>query len=143
MCRIMSLVLTAMLRSGVRFPKALLIARAGLDGLELPESEPCLIEDLVDIGQERRPVHATVRNTRTVAFGGLGQCNRWASAHQVAHAADGVADGPTTGGLVAAANADGGDDAATPPALERPWPSPERTADEPLFPFDAEPPECH
>jgi hypothetical protein len=38
-------------------------------------------------------------------------------------------------------NADGGVEAPTPPALERPWPSPERTAVEPLFPFDAEPPE--
>jgi hypothetical protein len=41
------------------------------------------------------------------------------------------------------ANADGGVDAPTPPALERPWPSPEGTAAEPLFPFDAEPPERH
>jgi hypothetical protein len=41
------------------------------------------------------------------------------------------------------ANAFGGVDAPTPPALERPWPSPERTADETLFPFHAEPPEWH
>jgi hypothetical protein len=143
MCRIMSLVLTAMVGGGVRFPKALLTAWAGLDVLELPESEPCFIEDLVDISQERRPVHATLRKPRTVALGGLGQCKRWASAHQLAQAADGVADGAAAGGLVAAAEADGGVDAPTPRALVRPWPSPERTTDEPLFPFDAEPPEWH
>jgi hypothetical protein len=141
MCRLLALVLVAKLRSGVRFPKALLVAWAGLDVLELPESEPCFIEDLVDIGQERRPLHATLRNARSIAFGGLGQCKRWASARQVAHAADGLVDGPTADALFAAPNADGLFDAPTPPALERPWPSHARTADEPLFPFHPKPPE--
>jgi hypothetical protein len=121
-CRILSLILTAMLRSGVRSPKALLIAWAGLGWvLELPESEPCFIEDLVDISQVRPPVHATLRNTRTVGLGGPGQSQRWASAHQVAHAADGMVDGPIADGLAAAPNADGLVDAPTPPALDRPW----------------------
>jgi hypothetical protein len=106
--RLMSVVLTAMLRSGVRFPKALLTAWARLDVMELPSPQPCFIEDLVGIARERRPVHATVRNTRTVAFGGLGQCKRRASAHQIAHAADGVADGPTADGLVTAPSPEGG-----------------------------------
>jgi hypothetical protein len=79
-------------------------------------------------------VHATLRNTRTIAFGGLEQCKRWASAQEVAHAADGLFDGPTADGQVAAPNADGLVDAPTPPVLERPWPSGERSADEPLFP---------
>jgi hypothetical protein len=105
---------------------------AGLDVPGMPESEPCVIEDLADIGREPRPVHATLRNTRTVAFGGLGQCQRWASAHEVAHAADGSVDGPTADGLVAATHADGLVDVPTPPALERPWPSRERPADESL-----------
>jgi hypothetical protein len=41
-----------MLCSGVRFPKALLTAGAGMDVLELPESERCFIEDLVNISLE-------------------------------------------------------------------------------------------
>jgi hypothetical protein len=80
-------------------------AWAGLDVLGLPESEPCVIEDLVDISQERRPVHATLRSTRIVAFGRLGQCKGWASTHEVADGADGLVDGPTAAGLVAAAYA--------------------------------------
>jgi hypothetical protein len=74
--------------------------------------------------------HATLPNTGTVAFGGLGQCKRWASAHRVSQAAHGLVD------------------AATPPGLGSLWigspwigSPPSDPREEALFPFADEPPE--
>jgi hypothetical protein len=74
---------------------ACLEAWDGLDVFVLPDSEPYFIEHLVTISKERRLAHATLRNTRTVALGGLRQYMRWASGHQVAHAADGLLGAPS------------------------------------------------
>jgi hypothetical protein len=96
MCRVLSLALTAMVLSDVHFPAACLEAWARLDVLVLPDSRPCFIEHLVTISL---PAYATLRNTRTVAFGGLGQCKRWAGAHRIARAANGLLDAPSPPGL--------------------------------------------
>jgi hypothetical protein len=75
MCGVLSLALTAMVGSDVHFPAAWLEAWARLDLLVLPDSKPCFIQHLVlvPISKERRLAHATLRNTRTVAFDGHGQ----------------------------------------------------------------------
>ena len=70
MSHILSLVLTAMVRSRVQFPDAFLEAWAGLGVVAQPDGTPCFIEDLVDIGRVHRPATATLRNTRLVATGG-------------------------------------------------------------------------
>jgi hypothetical protein len=123
MCRVLSLALTATVRSDVHFPVACLEAWAGLDVPVFPDSEPCFVEHLVTISEERRPAHATLRNTRTIALGGLRQYRRWASAHQVAHAAVGLLGAPS------------------PPALAPLWAPPAAAAGEALFPFDVSPAE--
>jgi hypothetical protein len=102
----------------MHFPAACLEAWARLDVLVLPDSIPCFIQYLVSIGKERRPAHAILRSTRTVAFGGLRRCKRWASAYQVAHAADGLLEAPS------------------PPALDPLWVPSAAAAGEALFPYD-------
>jgi hypothetical protein len=78
--------------------------------------------------QEQQPLaHATLRNTRTVALGGLRQYRRWASGHQVAHAADGLLGAPSPPALVQ--------------GLDPLWVPPAAAAGEALFPFDVAPPE--
>jgi hypothetical protein len=144
MCRIMSLVLTAMLRSGVPFPRALLIAWAGLDVLELPEPESCFIEDLVDTSQSVglcMPLSATPALLRSAGLGS-------ARGERVPSKSPSQLMAWPMGRLRAAwllppMRTEGWMPPLRPPALVRPWPSAERTADEPLFPFDAEPPQWH
>jgi hypothetical protein len=56
---------------------------------------PCFIEDLVVLSRDGRPATATLRNTRLVATGRLGQVKQWAIAHHVAHEADAAMEAPT------------------------------------------------
>ena len=122
MSHVLSLVLTAMSRSRVHFPDAFLEAWAGLGVVAQSDGVPCFIEDLVDIGRVHQPATATLRNTRLVATGGLGQVKQWATAHQVAHAADGV------------------DGAPTPPSPEPFWTIPPGRGAGSMIPFDTDPP---
>jgi hypothetical protein len=55
----------------------------------------CFIEDMVVLSRDRRPATSTLRRTGLVATGGLGQLKQWATAHQVANAADAGVEAPT------------------------------------------------
>jgi hypothetical protein len=96
---VLSFALIAMVRSEVHFPAACLEAWARLDVLVLSYSELCFPSTFVTTSKERRLAHATLRNTRAVAFGGIGPCKRWADARQVAHAADGLFGAPSVPAL--------------------------------------------
>ena len=95
MSEMLSIVLTAMVRSSVPLPDAFLECWAGLGVLAQPDGVPCFIEDLVVLSRSHRPFATTLRNTRLVATGGLGQVKQWATSHQVAHAADDALEAPS------------------------------------------------
>jgi hypothetical protein len=64
--------------------------------LAQPDGVPCFIEDLMVLSRDRRPATSTLRNTRLIAAGGLGegQVKEWATAYQAAQAADAGVEAP-------------------------------------------------
>jgi hypothetical protein len=102
MGRVLSLVLTAMVRSRVVFPEAFIKGLASIGVCVLADAEPCFIEELVSFDGDPKPTSATLRNTRIVTTGGAGPMKKWRAAAQLAHADDGPVDAatpPSPGGL--------------------------------------------
>jgi hypothetical protein len=95
MGHILSLVLTAMRHRLVPVRDSFLESRAGLGVLAQADGVPCFIEDLAVLSRDRRPAPSTLRDMQLVGTGGLGQVKQWATARQVAHAANAAVDAPT------------------------------------------------
>jgi hypothetical protein len=95
MGRVLSLVLTAMVRSRIVFPEAFIKDLASTGVCVLTDAEPCFIEDLVRFDGDLKPTSATLRNTRIVTTGGNGPLKKWRAAAQLAHAGDGPVDAAT------------------------------------------------
>jgi hypothetical protein len=92
---VLSLVLTAMVRSRIEFPTAFMADLSAIGICVLQDDTPCFIEELVALSHERRPASVTLRNARIVTTGGNGPMRIWRAATQVAHAADGPVDAAT------------------------------------------------